>query len=177
MHANLDGAMPCGDSSVGLKSKHWALKSALFHRAPRPQEQLWSTRCRGFLPARNPPVEVPPPYNLLTELVEALPAALAECSFRSMVDARAVEFAPLEGAIRVEQDEALLERVHSLYGYIGKGYVLQLHRPTCRGCRPSSSSELHTLPPLGQAAPLPLSLEVIVPAQPMASAGVAGNET
>ena len=129
---SVDGAFPGGGGSLEPDSQRWVLKSAVFHRAPRPQDRVWSTRCRGFLPARNPPEEVPQPYKLLTELVEGLPAALAEGSFRRLVDARAADFAPLEAAIRAERDEALLERIHSLYGYIGKGCALEppTHPPT-----------------------------------------------
>jgi len=43
--------------------------------------------------------------------VNALPASLADASFRSLVDSRAAEFAPLKAAIEREQDEAILERV------------------------------------------------------------------
>ena len=49
--------------------------------------------------------------QVLTDLVDALPASLADGSFRAMVDARAEDFAPLAVAIESEQDELILERV------------------------------------------------------------------
>ena len=42
----------------------WIFKSQQWHRKPRPTDALWSTRCRGFLPARDPPVRLPPPYEV-----------------------------------------------------------------------------------------------------------------
>jgi hypothetical protein len=44
-------------------------------------------------------------------LVDALPASLADGSFRSLVDGRAHDFSALADAIWKEKDELILERV------------------------------------------------------------------
>jgi hypothetical protein len=93
------------------------------HRPSRAGDNFWGTRCRGFLPARDPTVSVGEPYTLLLELVAMLPTALADRSFRDRVSACEERFEPLRAAIEAEPCVDVLERVHSLYGYIGKGYV------------------------------------------------------
>ena len=100
-----------------------ALRGGSTHRLPRPNEPLWSTRSRGFLPTRDPLKELPPAYSVLTELVACLPTALADGSFRRLVEADAAHFEPLTNLIASEKSLDVLERVHALYGYIGKGYV------------------------------------------------------
>ena len=100
-----------------------ALRGGSTHRLPRPNEPLWSTRSRGFLPTRDPLKELPPAYSVLTELVACLPTALADGSFRRLVEADAARFEPLTNLIASEKSLDVLERVHALYGYIGKGYV------------------------------------------------------
>jgi len=98
------------------------LKGGAVHREAREGEATWSTRCRGFLPVRDP-VSVGEPYAVLQRLVAALPVALVEGTFRELVEAEAASFAPLEPAIVAEQDEDVLERVHGLFGYVGRGYA------------------------------------------------------
>ena len=58
------------------------LKGSSIHRLAHKDEPLWSTRCRGFLPARDPLKHVGEPYTFLAELVDRMPVALAERSFR-----------------------------------------------------------------------------------------------
>ncbi len=97
------------------------------HRTARPGDPMWSTRCRGFLPSRDPLVKLERPvYAVLHELCELMPAALADGSFRSLVEQNIERFRPIAAAIEAEEgdgSEEVLERVHALYGYIGKGYV------------------------------------------------------
>ena len=64
------------------------LKGGTVHREAREGEALWSTRCRGFLPVRDP-VSVGEPYAVLQRLVAALPVALADGTFRELVEAEA----------------------------------------------------------------------------------------
>eukprot|EP00908_Phaeocystis_cordata_P008940 Transcript_19657.p1 GENE.Transcript_19657~~Transcript_19657.p1 ORF type:complete len:378 (-),score=28.14 Transcript_19657:469-1554(-) len=78
------------------------LKEGANHRLPRNGEPLWSTRCRGFLPAYDPVVVPGPPYEVLTELVAALPTSLASGGFRALVDAASPRFAALEAALSAE---------------------------------------------------------------------------
>jgi indoleamine 2,3-dioxygenase len=89
---------------------------------------MWSTRCRGFLPSRDPLVKLTNPvYAVLHELCELMPATLADGSFRSLVEQHIERFGPITAAIEAEEGEGSeerLERVHALYGYIGKGFVL-----------------------------------------------------
>jgi hypothetical protein len=99
------------------------LKAGMNHVAPHASEALWSTRCRGFLPVRDPVVELSEPYGVLMELVAQLPSSLAEGTFRQLVENAAPRFAPIKAAIHAECSVDVLERVHSLYGYVGKGYV------------------------------------------------------
>jgi hypothetical protein len=42
----------------------WVFRSQLWHRKPRIADALWSTRCRGFLPTRDPPPTLPHPYTV-----------------------------------------------------------------------------------------------------------------
>ena len=134
------------------------LKAGATHRLPRPGEAVWSTRCRGFLPAYDPVSTLGPPYEVLIELVAALPTSLASGDFRALVDQQAARLAAVEAAVAAEQELgvldpnpnphpnpnpnpnsnpnpnpdpnpncnqelSVLERVHGLFGYIGKGYV------------------------------------------------------
>ena len=104
-----------------------ALTEGSRHRAARPGDPMWTTRPRGFLPSRDPLVKLSNPvYAVLHELCDMMPAALADGSFRRLVEQHVERFEPIAAAIVAEEgdgsDEAL-ERVHALYGYIGKGYV------------------------------------------------------
>ena len=56
-------------------------------------------------------------------LVAQLPVALANGSFRTLVDNEQGGIAAVAKAIAHEEREDVLERVHSLLGYVGKGYV------------------------------------------------------
>ena len=99
-----------------------------YHLPARPgdAEPLWSTRRRGFLPSRDPLRDVghaTETFRLLLDLVARLPTALAEGTFRELVLENAAGFAPLAAAIKQEASTDVLERVHGLYGYIGKAYV------------------------------------------------------
>jgi len=107
------------------KSRNRLLKAGSIHRKARPGERLWSTRCRGFLPVRDPITaeEALLPYQLLIRLVERMPVALADGSFRRLVESSTEAMVRIESSILAEQSEDVLERVHSLLGYIGKGYV------------------------------------------------------
>ena len=100
-----------------------ALKEGSVHRLPREGEQLWCTRRRGFLPARDPLITLDEPYGVLLELMAQMPTALADGSFRATVDAASARFEPIAAAIADEPSIDVLERVHGLYGYLGKGYV------------------------------------------------------
>jgi hypothetical protein len=99
------------------------LKAGATHRLPRPGEAVWSTRCRGFLPAYDPVSTLGPPYEVLVELVAVLPTSLASGDFRALVDQQAARLAAVEAAVAAEQELGVLERLHGLFGYIGKGYV------------------------------------------------------
>ena len=72
---------------------------------------------------RDPLPAVGGPYAVLMELVAAMPVALADGSFREMVEGRAGELAEVEAAVAAEGDDRVLERVHGLFGYVGKGYA------------------------------------------------------
>ena len=109
---------------VNVPSNPRNLTEGSRHRVAKPGESMWSTRCRGFLPARDPFIAVPVPFSVLSELVGQMPAALADGSFRCLVDHHTEAFAPMAAAIVAEGSEEVLERVHALYGYLGKGYVL-----------------------------------------------------
>ena len=64
-----------------------AAQAGSIHRTSRPDEHLWSTRCRGFLPVRDPLAQLPPPFAILVELVELMPSALRCGTFRGLVEA------------------------------------------------------------------------------------------
>ena len=85
------------------------LKAGATHRLPRPGEAVWSTRCRGFLPAYDPVSTLRPPYEVLTELVAALPASLASGGFRALVDQQAARLAALGAAVAAEQALGVLD--------------------------------------------------------------------
>ena len=109
---------------------HWLTRihagSLPYHLPERRGETLWSTRRRGFLPSRDPIKEcahATATFQVLLELVHLMPTALAEGTFRSRVLAEEARFAPLAAAIADETSADVLERVHGLYGYIGKGFV------------------------------------------------------
>ena len=70
---------------------------------------MWSTRCRGFLPAYDPVSTLRPPYEVLTELVAALPASLASGGFRALVDQQAARLAALGAAVAAEQALGVLD--------------------------------------------------------------------
>eukprot|EP00931_Biecheleriopsis_adriatica_P025319 TRINITY_DN1557_c0_g1_i1.p1 TRINITY_DN1557_c0_g1~~TRINITY_DN1557_c0_g1_i1.p1 ORF type:complete len:936 (-),score=144.25 TRINITY_DN1557_c0_g1_i1:190-2958(-) len=99
------------------------LRGGFDHREAREDEHLWSTRCRGFLPVRDPRKHLDEPYNILTSLVSKIPSAMADGSFRQLVDRHADRLREVEGAIDGEGSVDVLERVHSLFAYIGKAYV------------------------------------------------------
>ena len=85
------------------------LKAGATHRLPRPGEAVWSTRCRGFLPAYDPVSTLGPPYEVLIELVAALPTSLASGDFRALVDQQAARFAAVEAAVATEQELGVLD--------------------------------------------------------------------
>jgi len=109
--------------------KNQPLTGGSHHRATKDGEPFWSTRCRGFLPVRDPPAVLEPPYDILCTLVADIPVMLSEGTFREHVEAHASNFAAVEEAMRHETRLDVLERVHALYGYIGKGYVHGLLAP------------------------------------------------
>ena len=101
-------------------------------------EPLWSTRCRGFLPARDPLTTLGHPYKMLLDLVAMMPSSIADGSFRSNVDAQEGAFEEIAAAVADERSSDVLERVHGLFGYIGKGYVHRNHTATVSNGEASS---------------------------------------
>lgn len=109
--------------SGASSSSFRALRGGLDHRPAKTKEHLWSTRCRGFLPVRDPQVHLDAPYDLLTALVMKLPSSLASGTFCQLVNDAAPRFPAIQEAIESEESDDVLERIHSLIGYIGKAYV------------------------------------------------------
>lgn len=69
--------------------------------------------------------KLPPAYNVLTSLVSQLPFALAEGSFCSLVNNATDELQKLDAVILAETDLEVLQRVHSLYGFLGRGFLCE----------------------------------------------------
>lgn len=72
---------------------------------------------------RDPLAKLDPPYSTLVDLVEVMPTVLRLGTFREAVDAERDAFDTVHLALQREEKVDVLERVHSLYGYISKGYV------------------------------------------------------
>ena len=111
------------------------LKAGATHRLPRPGEAVWSTRCRGFLPAYDPVSTLGPPYEVLIELVAALPASLASGDFRALVDQQAARLAAVEAAIAAEQELGVLDPDPNPHPNPNPHRPLRLHRQGLRARR------------------------------------------
>ena len=74
-----------------------------------------------------------PPYEVLTELVAALPTSLASGDFRALVDAQAARLAAVEAAVAAEQHVGVLVHRPSLHPYTPSP---SLHRPSLHRSAP-----------------------------------------
>ena len=83
---------------------------------------FWDVGERGFLPHVEPCKELPPPFTILESLCHDLPIACAESRVRHLVDAKQNEIAALIDRM-ADLDAPQLERLHSLFGYLGSAYV------------------------------------------------------
>ena len=95
--------VPGGQSAKSTPSR--PLTEGYHHRDAKPGDSMWNTRCRGFLPSRDPLKHVGEPYTILQELVEQMPAALADGCFRRLVEQHTERFAPIAAHLETEPHE------------------------------------------------------------------------
>lgn len=87
----------------------------------------WNVDDRGFLPGHDPVKELPRPWKAFTDVLEILPAMIAEYTFQDYLERHVRPELPqteqeVDEALRA-LSEAVLESLHSTLGYICLSYV------------------------------------------------------
>eukprot|EP00930_Biecheleria_cincta_P002882 TRINITY_DN103857_c0_g1_i1.p1 TRINITY_DN103857_c0_g1~~TRINITY_DN103857_c0_g1_i1.p1 ORF type:complete len:1148 (-),score=186.84 TRINITY_DN103857_c0_g1_i1:129-3341(-) len=91
------------------------------------QGDLWSVEDRGFLPAHDPVKDLPKPWKALVDVIEVLPALVAEYTFCDYLEKYVRDTLPtteqeVDQSLRA-LSEGALEALHSCLGYICLAYV------------------------------------------------------